>query len=314
MAQSFIFLHDSAHIVSGSDDGTMHMWDCDTGLLVWESQKGGGGSICALALSPDGKEIACGREDGSVQLWNTDGKLMEGPWTDGDDGPPVRLLSWSPSGGHIASGYHDGTILIRKKESGKVDVGPIETDTVSEVCSLAYSPCGDRIASGSRRICTWDSNTGELLVGPIEFQDANCLAKVTSVVWSPDGSRLYAASDKFVRVFESVSGTQLHRFKLKHHDVHDHWVTSIALSPKHNILACVTDGGIAQLWDTESHQALDHPFGEEGRKNLSCVMFSRDGKYLAYSGDDKKITLWMVKDIAPKLPVSVLSSHDYASR
>jgi WD40 repeat protein len=133
-------------------------------------------------------------------------------------------------------------------------------------------------------------------------------------VWSPDGSRLYAASDKFVRVFESVSGTQLHRFKLKHHDVHDHWVTSIALSPKHNILACVTDGGIAQLWDTESHQALDHPFGEEGRKNLSCVMFSRDGKYLAYSGDDKKITLWMVKDIAPKLPVSVLSSHDYASR
>ena len=34
--RSFVFLHDNVHIVSGSDDGTMRKWDCETGLLVGE--------------------------------------------------------------------------------------------------------------------------------------------------------------------------------------------------------------------------------------------------------------------------------------
>ena len=81
-------------------------------------------------------------------------------------------------------------------------------------------------------------------------------------------------------------------------------MTSVALSPKHNVLACVGEGGIAQLWDTESYQPLGKPFSPEDTSyNLRCVSFSRDGWFLAYGGDDDNITLWMVKDIAPELPV-----------
>ena len=40
--------YDNVHIVSGSDDGTMRKWDCETGLLVGESWKGEGGGISAL--------------------------------------------------------------------------------------------------------------------------------------------------------------------------------------------------------------------------------------------------------------------------
>ncbi|OAX32270.1 hypothetical protein K503DRAFT_625639 [Rhizopogon vinicolor AM-OR11-026] len=46
-----------------------------------EPWKGKGGTILALALSPNGKTIACGREDGSVQRWDTDGKMMKSIWT-----------------------------------------------------------------------------------------------------------------------------------------------------------------------------------------------------------------------------------------
>src|SRR6267154_3368983 len=73
--ESFVFLHDNVHIVSGSLDGTMRKWSCDTGLVVGEPWKGDGGMIRALALSPDGKTIACGRA-GSVQRWNTDGEMI----------------------------------------------------------------------------------------------------------------------------------------------------------------------------------------------------------------------------------------------
>jgi WD40 repeat protein len=146
---SFVFLHDNAHIVSGSEDGTMRKWDCDTGLLVGEPWKGEGREIWVLALSPDGKTIACGREDGSVQMWNTDGKMIKNSWSGHSSG--VHSLSWSPSGDRIASGSRDGRILIRKAENGKVKVGPIKMNQ-EFVRGLAYSPLGDRIASGGYNI------------------------------------------------------------------------------------------------------------------------------------------------------------------
>jgi len=285
---SFVFLHDNKHIVSGSRDGTMRKWDYETGLLVGEPW-GEGRGIWALALSPNGNIIACGRGDGRVQQWNTEGNMIKGVWM--GHSSTVRSLSWSPSGAHIASGSYDGTVLIRKAGNGKVEVGPIETGQ-DYVFSLAYSPSGDRIASGGdKTICIWDSNTGELLVGPIK----DLGMWVTSVVWSSDSSKLYSASDKFARVFDSVSGTELHRFE------HNTYVNSVALSPKHNVLACVGHGSIAQLWDSESYQPLGKPFSLEDSVELYYVSFSRDGRYLAYSGIDKKITLWIVEDIAPQL-------------
>jgi len=147
----------------------------------------------------------------------------------------------------------------------------------------------------NRAICIWDSNTGELLVGPIK----DLRTWVTSVVWSLDSSKLYSASDNFARVFDSISGTQLHPFG------HNEIVYSVALSPKHNVLACVGFGGIAQLWNTESYAPLCEPSGfEYSSVALRCVSFSRDGRYLVYGGNDNKITLWTVKDIAPELSVS----------
>ncbi|OAX33842.1 WD40 repeat-like protein [Rhizopogon vinicolor AM-OR11-026] len=286
---SFAFLHDNVHVVSGSHDDTIRKWNCDTGRPVGEPWKMQGGRILALVLSPDGKTIACGRVDGSVQRWDTDGNMIKSIWTGHTDW--VRSLSWSPSGGHIASGSDDGTILIREAESGKVEVGPIESNQ-GYVRSVAYSPLGDRIASGGdNTICIWDSNTGKLLVGPIK----DLVYGVESVVWSLDGSKLYSASDTFARVFDSFSGTLLHRLE------HDHLLTSIALSPRHNVLACVGISGIAHLWDTESHKPLGQPFRQEDHKQLRCVSFSQDGQYLAYGGHDNKITLWIVKDIAPQL-------------
>ena len=166
---SFVFSHDNIHIVSGSDDGTMRKWNCKTGLLVGEPWKGEGGCILALALSPDGKTIACGRDHGIVQRWSTDGEMSKGVWMGYSD--YVLSISWSPSGGHITSGFDDGTILIliRKAENGEIEVSPLETGQ-SHVRSLAYSPSGHRIASGGSywTICIWDSNTGEVLVGPIK--------------------------------------------------------------------------------------------------------------------------------------------------
>lgn len=289
---NFVFLHDNIHVVSGSLDGRMRKWSCETGLLIGEPWSAKGGKIHALALSPDGRTIACGREDGSVQRWDTDGKMVEGVWTGHKE--LVRSLSWSPNRDHIASGSDDGTILIRKVvEGGEIEVDPIETRQ-DGVLSLAYSPSGDRIASGGKNqtICIWDSKTGELIVEPIK----DLGHYVWSVVWSLDSTKLYAALGHFARVFDSNSGTELHRFE------NTYPLISLALSPKHNVLACVGIRGIAQLWDTMSHQPLGQPFNQGDGIPL-CVTFSPDGKYVAYGGTNNVITLWVVKEIVPELPL-----------
>ncbi|KAG1724269.1 WD40-repeat-containing domain protein [Suillus lakei] len=293
---SFVFLHDNVHIVSGSGDGTMRKWNCDTGLLIGKPWKGEGGMIYALALSPDGKIIACGRSNGSVQRWNTGGKMIEGIWT--GHRKEVQSLSWSPSGSQIASGSEDGTILIRNTESGKVEVGPIETVKEGWVECLAYSPSGDRIASGgyNKTICIWDTNTGRLVVGPIKGLGNT----VMSVMWSSDSTKLYSASDNFARVLDSKTGQVLRRLE------HDNILYSVALSPKNNVLACVANNGVAQLWDTESLQPLGQPFSQEDNGLPLCVSFSQDEKYVAYGGSDNKLTLWMTKDIAPQLAAPTL--------
>ncbi|KAG2366068.1 WD40-repeat-containing domain protein [Suillus spraguei] len=214
--------------------------------------------------------------------------MIEGIWTGHTGG--VRSLSWSPSGDNIASGSNDGTILIRKAGSGDVEVEPIESKQ-AWVLALAYSPSGDRIASGgsNKTLCIWDSKTGQLVVDPVEGLGTS----VTSIAWSLDSTKLYAASDNFARVFDS-SGTQLHHLE------QNFAVNSVALSPKHNLLVCVGCRGIAQLWDTVSHQPLGQSF-QQHEMDLCCASFSQDGRYLVYGGYDRKISLWVVKDIAHEI-------------
>lgn len=199
----------------------------------------------------------------------------------------VRSLSWSPSGNHLASGSQDGTIVIRKVENGEIEVGPIESKQ-NLVLVVAYSPFGDKIASGGGRnntICVWNK-TGQLLL------QLKISEYVASVVWSLDSAKLYCSSDNPAYVFDSSSGEELYCFE------HENPLHSIALSPTHNLLACVGLEGIARLWDTESHQPLSsQPFGLEDRVDVTCVSFSRDGRYLAYGGANKLITLWTMKEI-----------------
>jgi WD40 repeat protein len=55
----------SAH----SNDPTIHLWDADRGTALGVL-RGHGGTVTALAISPDGSALYSGAEDGSIFMWS----------------------------------------------------------------------------------------------------------------------------------------------------------------------------------------------------------------------------------------------------
>src|SRR5262249_7576478 len=60
---------DGSRVTSGSQDGTLTVWDARTGqcLLTLEGNKG---SVASVAYSPDGSRLASGTWDGVLKLWD----------------------------------------------------------------------------------------------------------------------------------------------------------------------------------------------------------------------------------------------------
>ena len=60
------FSADDTRVVSGSDDGTIRVWDSSTGAGIKEISIG----FASIAFSPDGYRIVSGFRDGAVREWD----------------------------------------------------------------------------------------------------------------------------------------------------------------------------------------------------------------------------------------------------
>ena len=56
-------------IVSGSGDGTVRVWDADTGAEL-HCLRGHAGWVKSVAFDPQGRRIVSGSDDGTVRVWD----------------------------------------------------------------------------------------------------------------------------------------------------------------------------------------------------------------------------------------------------
>jgi WD40 repeat protein len=69
---SVAFSPNSLHLVSGSHDCTLRVWDTRTGGTVLGPLRGHSGAVRSVAFSADGRRIVSGSDDGTVRLWDAD--------------------------------------------------------------------------------------------------------------------------------------------------------------------------------------------------------------------------------------------------
>jgi eukaryotic-like serine/threonine-protein kinase len=230
-------------IVTGDDDGNVHLWDAHTGTLKSALAKHAQ-RVWSVRFSPDGEWIASAAWDKTARLSNArSGELLGNPMrlpgnlrdalfspdgqrlvTTSDDGtvqlwdprstqplaPPFkhRNIVWSvhftPDGERFATASWDGTARILDAKTGCPLVDPLQHDWL--VYDARFSSDGKRLvtASGDETIRVWDAHTGRLLCGPIMQNSSSHSAR-----FSADGERIVTAATKNVRVWNAWTGEPL---------------------------------------------------------------------------------------------------------
>ena len=212
MVRSLAWSPDSQWLISGSSDGTLHLWNAFSGETTWTHSAGQASYVWAMVLawSPNGRQIALGDDAGLVRICDlreTEPSSISGAWTRTLRGHSdwLNALSWSPDGSRIASASDDTTVRIWSLEHSSSEP-LIYRGHKRWVTAVAWSPDGTRIASAGNdmTVQVWDAQTLQQLSSYNEHTFS-----IPLLVWSPDGSRIASCSDKIVRVWHVESGYTL---------------------------------------------------------------------------------------------------------
>ena len=105
---SVAFSYDGHHVVSGSSDKTVRIWDCHTGDEVALYQHLS--KVACVAFSRDGGHVAFGSNDGTIQIWNPSNGEIDmvpvsepGGWT----WRMVGSIALSHNNSHVIYGVRD---------------------------------------------------------------------------------------------------------------------------------------------------------------------------------------------------------------
>ena len=112
---SVVFSPDGCHVVSGSDDNTVCIWNVVLGELEAEL-KGHSGKVISVDFSPDGSHIVSGSFDNTVRIWNVPMGESEAELRGHSNG--VYSVVFSPDGSHVVSGSYDRTVHIWNVATG----------------------------------------------------------------------------------------------------------------------------------------------------------------------------------------------------
>ena len=181
-------------VVTGSMSGAVRVWNLQTGEQEGTSMEHED-EVWSLAVTRDGAKIISSDIDGEIKVWDVESHKLVKAWTYQEEGPAVAI---SPNDRFMAAGgWTVGIYTTEGKWVNSVEVG-------CDVFSLSFSPDGNKLVCGTEGdIHIYDFKIGTLILGPLNGHED----RITSVLWSRDGRRLFSASDdKTVRCWDSGTG------------------------------------------------------------------------------------------------------------
>lgn len=246
-----------------------------------------------LAFSTDGKTLATGGDGTSVDLWNGQtGKPIDrivGVQT------PVTHVTFRSAGSVITAGSSDSVTVwdVTPQWNLVAQLGPNpetpldETTSVfgNRVLALGFSPDGKLLATGGGE----PSRSGELMIWNLEkrapihaFENAHS-DTVFGVEFSRDGKYLISgAADKFVKMFDVVTGEHIKSF-----EGHTHHVLDVSWKADGSQIASAGADNAIKIWNVAT--------GEQSRtisnysKQVTSVQYVGSGENILSCGGDRTV-------------------------
>ena len=284
-------------LASGSDDGTVVLWDVATSTNTATLEDNIYG-VDAMAFSHDGTTIATASIY-SIKLWDvatgTNIATLEGKF--------FESVAFSPDGKTLASASWDGIKLwdIATRKTTLI----LEETPYGGVESVVFSPDGKTLATASDdgTIKLWDVATGNVFILKGHTDD------VYSVAFSSDGTMLVSGSnDGTSKLWDVVRRTNTVTF-----EGHKDNVTSVGFSPDGATIVSGSEDGTVKLWDvaTGTNIATLEGHTDEVLWVLS-VAFSPHGTIVASGSSDNTVKLWDVAEAVQPQPAGlmIISGND----
>lgn len=261
-------------------------WKCRATLT---GHQGLFAKINAIAIAPQGQQLASASDDKTIRLWQlptgqAQGTLLEHTHF-------VQTVAFHPQDpAQLASGSRDRTIKIWDLQTHQVSrtlSGHQQT-----VNAVLFSPDGSLLASGSadKQVKLWHATTGQLItslkghtlaVTALAFRPPTLDATIPPLLAS-------ASADASVCVWNLTTFELVHVLT-----EHTATVRAIAFSPNGSWLATAGDDRTIRLWNLTSPSQNRCLPGHAW--SISGLSFSSDGEILISGSWDKTVKRWQVK-------------------
>jgi WD40 repeat protein len=182
------FSPDGAVVVTGSEDGTVKLWNAQNGQEIRTIEVTKKGWVYDAAFSPNGRTLAIGAANGLAGLWN----VSNGQQIQSFDGHnrAISSVSFSQDGRFLATSSIDNTTRIWEVSSGRL----MQTLRGEDFREVNFSPDGKYTVTASAGGVSqvWRVRDGEQI---LTIEHSSAAMRVLSATFSQDGEYIVTAGD-----------------------------------------------------------------------------------------------------------------------
>jgi DNA-binding SARP family transcriptional activator/WD40 repeat protein len=308
LVNSAAFSHDGTSVVTGSDDGTLVVWDLSDRRRV--------GAVLTRAL-PDQPTTVWPVTD-QVVIGQSSGEVL---FVDRRDGTIRRTEGANPHLGSHGIGTArtgvDGTRLVVHDDTGLTTVWDTQSRTRLATLDVPQQSDGFApdtwVSADGRFAATIRDQNGPLVIDLETFAVRQVPAQVTTgsrtvgvAGWTADGTGLILTGNNGapgdVQIVDVQSGDV--RWKVTFDDT---YAAEAVADPLGRFVAVALDDGTLRILDMHDGHALAPPLSAIAGETIN-VSVSRDGRYVSTSGVPAYVTVWdtrTFRQVGTALPVDV---------